>query len=411
MNRQRLLERFLQYVRVDTTAREGTATYPSSPGQLELGKLIVQQLHQLGITNAAQDEHGIVMATIEATNGRSGPVLAFNAHFDTSPETTGANVQPQVIERYAGGDIPLPGRAGQIITVDQCPALQGLLGKTLVTTDGTTLLGGDDKAGIAIMMEIASVLCENPKSSHGPVRLLFTCDEEIGRGVQHVDVQKVAAQVCYTFDGGGANDVDIETFSADMAIVQLHGVNIHPSIAKGKMINAIRMAGAFLERLPRNLSPEHTDGRAGFLHPYVLEGSVAQSSIKILLRSFETMELEPFAEQLREVGRSVEHEFHGGRVEVQIQKQYRNMRDGLAREPRAVQLAVEAHRRLDREAKLSIIRGGTDGSQLTERGLPTPNLSSGQHNIHSPLEFVCLDEMLAACEIGLELVKLWGEAE
>lgn len=410
MNRQRLLDRFLQYVRVDTTARDGASSYPSSPGQLELGKLIVQQLHDLGIRDAAQDQFGIVLATIPATNGKAGPVLAFNAHFDTSPETSGKDVKPQVIDKYAGSDIPLPGNSAQVISVEKCPALRDLVGKTLITTDGNTLLGGDDKAGIAIMMELAAHLHENSGLKHGPVRLLFTCDEEIGRGVQHVDLQRVAAHVCYTFDGGGQNDVDVETFSADMAVVKIQGVNIHPSIAKGKMVNAVRMAGAFLEKMPRRLAPELTDGREGFLHPYILEGGVAQTTIKVLLRSFESAELAPFAEQLREVGRAIEREFPGGRVEVQIQRQYRNMREGLTGEPRAVQFAVEAHRRLGREPKLSIIRGGTDGSQLTERGLPTPNLSSGQHNIHSPLEFACLDEMLAACDVGLELIKLWGEA-
>ncbi len=410
MNRKRLLERFLQFVRVDTTAREGAATYPSTPGQLELGKLVVSQLRQMGIADVSQDEHGIVLATIPANNGRSKPVVAFNSHFDTSPETPGANVRPQLIEKYAGGDIPLPGNPNQIISVDKCPDLNNLLGKTLITTDGNTLLGGDDKAGMAIMMELAQHLIENPAIQHGPVRLLFTCDEEIGRGVQHVDIARVAADVCYTFDGGGQDDVDQETFSADLATVGLHGANMHPGIAKDKMINAIRMAGSFLEKMPRDVAPERTDGRVGFLHPYTLEGSVAKSEIKILLRSFETAELEPLAQRLREIAREVEHEFTGGRVEVQIKKQYRNMRDGLIREPRAVEFAVEAHRRLGREAKLTIIRGGTDGSQLTERGLPTPNLSSGQHNIHSPLEFACLDEMLAACEVGIEIIKLWANA-
>jgi tripeptide aminopeptidase len=411
MNQRRLLERFLQYVRVDTTAREGATDYPSSPGQRELGRLVVQQLREMGIDDAVQDPHGIVLATIPGNNGRKSPTVAFNAHFDTSPETTGANVQPQVIESYQGGDIPLPGNATQVISVDKCPALRELVGATLITTDGNTLLGGDDKAGIAIMMELAQHLQEHPSISHGPIRLLFTCDEEIGRGVQHVDVARVAANACYTFDGGGKNDIDVETFSADLAVVCLTGVNIHPSIAKGKMINAIRMAGAFLDRLPPELAPEKTDGRDGFLHPYTLEASVAKAEIKILLRSFESSELVPFADRLRELAKIVETAFPGGKVEVEIRKQYRNMRDGLPREPRAVAFAVEAHRRLGREPKLSIIRGGTDGSQLTERGLPTPNLSSGQHNIHSPLEFACLDEMLAACEIGLEIVKLWGEAE
>ena len=228
MNRQRLLDRFLQYVRFDTTAREGVDEYPSSPGQLELGRIVLKQLQELGLEDAAQDEHGIVMATIPGNC--DAPTVALNAHFDTSPETSGANVRPNVIENYSGGDIPLCGDASKVITQAKCPELAGLVGKTLITTDGTTLLGGDDKAGIAIMMELANHLIENPDIKHGPVRLLFTCDEEIGRGALHVDITKVNATVAYTFDGGGQNQVDLETFSADLATITFEGINIHPAI-------------------------------------------------------------------------------------------------------------------------------------------------------------------------------------
>ncbi len=407
MNRQRLLDRFLQYVRVDTTAREGVQQYPSSQGQLQLGRLVLEQLTQLGLEDAAQDEHGIVMATVPGNT--QAPVVAFNAHLDTSPETSGAGVNPQVISSYPGGDIVLEGDDSQVITQDQCQELAGLVGKTLITTDGTTLLGGDDKAGVAIMMELAHHLMEHPDVRHGPVRLLFTCDEEIGRGALHVDIDKVDASVCYTFDGGGQDDVDVETFSADLATVKFSGVNIHPAIAKDKMINAIRGAGWFIQRLPHDLAPEKTQDRDGFLHPYTIEGGVAGVTLKIILRSFETPQLSTYADQLRAIAQTVQGDVPGCQVQVEITKQYRNLGDGLKREPRAVEYAVEAHRRLGRQANLSIIRGGTDGSQFTERGLPAPNLSSGQHNIHSPLEFACLDEMLAACEVGLEIVKIWAE--
>ncbi len=407
MNRQRLLERFLQYVQIDTTARDDTENYPSSPGQIDLGKLVVAQLKEIGVREVSQDEHGIVLATIAGNS--SAPVIAFNAHFDTSPETSGANVRPRVIDNYAGGDIPLTGDTGKVITVEKCPELAELTGKTLVTTDGTTLLGGDDKAGIAIMMELASRLMESPHVERGDVRLLFTCDEEIGRGAMHVDVEKVNAAVAYTFDGGGQNKVEIETFSADLATVTFDGVNIHPAIAKDKMINAVRAAGEFLDTLPRELSPERTDGRDGFLHPYRIEGGVAQVIAKVLLRSFDTPTLDVYARQLREIAERVEKSFPGCSIDVSVKRQYRNLGDGLKREPRAAGYAIEAHQRLGRTAVEGIIRGGTDGSQFTEKGLPTPNLSSGQHNIHSPLEFVCVDEMLAACEVGLEIVKRWGE--
>lgn len=407
MNQQRLLDRFLQYVRIDTTAREGVDQYPSSPGQLELGRIVLRQLLELGLEDAVQDEHGIVMATVPGNC--EAPTVAFNAHLDTSPETSGANVRPNVIQNYSGEDIPLSGDATKIITRAKCDELAGLVGKTLITTDGTTLLGGDDKAGVAIIMELAHHLIENPEIKHGPVRLLFTCDEEIGRGALHVDIARVNATAAYTFDGGGQNQVDLETFSADLATVTFNGVNIHPAIAKNKMVNAVRAAGEFVNRMPRDLAPETTDGRNGFMHPYTIEGGVARCFVKILLRSFETSELGIFAEQLRTIASSVEKSFSDCAIDVAITRQYRNPGDGLRAEPRAAGHAIAAHQRLGREAEQGIIRGGTDGSQFTEMGLPTPNLSSGQHNIHSPLEFACLDEMLAACEVGLEIVKLWAE--
>ena len=407
MNQQRLLDRFLQYVQMDTTAREDTNCYPSSPGQRELGQLIVQQLQEMGISDAQQDQHGIVMATITG-NVAEAPVVAFNAHFDTSPETTGKNVQPNVIENFDGKDITLSGDTSKIITSETCAELPDAQGKTIITTDGTTLLGGDDKAGMAIMMELANHLMESPEIARGPVRLLFTCDEEIGCGVDHVNIEKLNATVCYTFDGGGQNMVDVETFSADMAMVTFTGVNIHPSIAKDKMKNAMRAAGQFLDQLPADLSPECTDGRDGFIHPYVIEGGVANVSLKILLRDFETTRLGDYATLLKNLAASVQQENPGITVEVAVRQQYRNMADGLAYEPRAVTLAVKAHENLGRSAEQTIIRGGTDGSRLTELGLPTPNLSSGQHNPHSPLEWACLDEMIAACEVGVEIVKLWA---
>lgn len=411
MNSKRLLDRFLQYVRVNTTAVEEAGRYPSSSGQIELGKILAQQLRAMGVEEVSQNEHGIVLATIPASPGKeNSPVIAFNAHLDTSPETSGDGVKPNVIENFDGADIQLAGDASKKITVEACPELATVVGKTIVTTDGTTLLGGDDKAGVAIMMELANTLLEATDISHGPVRLLFTCDEEIGKGVDHVSLDWVDATVCYTFDGGGQNDVDAETFSADAALITFTGVNIHPALAKDKMVNSIRAVARFIDRMPPELSPERTDGRDGFLHPYVLEGGVAKSTLKVLLRDFETPKLAIYAETLNRIAREVESDLSGIKVAVEIQKQYRNMADGLVDEPRAVEFAVLAHEKLGRTAKRSIIRGGTDGSQLTEMGLPTPNLSSGQHNIHSPLEWVCLEEMVAAGEVGIEILKLWAES-
>jgi tripeptide aminopeptidase len=410
MNEQRLLDRFLRYVKVHTTADDSTDRYPSSPGQLELGRMLVDELRGMGLPDALQDEYGIVSATVPATVNRPAPVVAFNAHLDTSPETSGEGVNPQVIRNYSGEDIQLPGDPSKVIRVEECPALKELAGKTLITTDGHTLLGGDDKAGVAVIMETAQWLVEHPEVPHGPVKVLFTCDEEIGRGVKHVDVKRLGATVCYTLDGSGAGLIDVETFSADLATVVIRGVNIHPSIAKDRMVNSIRAAAEFIARLPRDvMAPEVTSGRDGFLHPYQLEGGVAQTRLKILLRDFDTANLARQAELLHSIATKVESRTAGVKVEVQITRQYRNMAEGLRREPRAVSYAQEAFRRLGKEAKLDIVRGGTDGSQLTELGLPTPNLSTGQHNIHSPLEFACLDEMVEAGRVLVELVKIWAE--
>ena len=302
MKSERLLERFLQYVKIDTTAVEESGRYPSSDGQFELGKLLVAQLNEMGAADVQVNDHGIVMATVPG-NVDGAPVVAFNAHLDTSPETSGANVKPNVIRDFDGNDIVLSGDSTKVITAATCSELPAAKGKTIITTDGTTLLGGDDKAGVAIMMELASHLIENPDIPRGPVRLLFTCDEEIGHGVDHVDIDAVNATVCYTFDGGGRDMVDQETFSADMALVTVTGVNIHPSIGKGRMVNAIRVASDFINMMPTAVSPECTDGRYGFMHPYVMDGGVAESTIKILLRDFETDKLAAYADLSEAVGR------------------------------------------------------------------------------------------------------------
>lgn len=407
IHRRRLLERFLQYVQVGTSADPTSQSYPSSPGQLELGKILAQQLKQMGIEDAEQDANGLVWGTIPATVPGDIPTILLNAHLDTSPEAPGDRVQPQVIDRYQGGDIPLL-KDGKVITVEQCPALLELIGKTLITTDGSTLLGGDDKAGVAIIMELAHHLIENPHLPHGPIRILFTCDEEIGRGTQCVDLRKAKARVGYTLDGGGAGTIDQETFSADMAIVRFTGANIHPSIGKGRMINSIRAAAKFVDLLPlERLSPESTDGRQGFIHPYDLKGGVGSAELHLILRDFDTSKLDEYAAALRQVALQVEWRMPGLKVEVEIRKQYRNMADGIRKMPFAIELAKQAFEILEQPYRLDIIRGGTDGALLTEMGLPTPNLASGQHNIHSVLEFACLDQMQQALEHLVVLVDLW----
>ncbi len=405
-----LLERFCQYVRIDTMAKEGAETYPSSPGQLELGRLLVGQLRAMGIADAAADEHGIVLATLPATVTWHAPTIAFIAHLDTSPETSGSGVEPIVHREYTGSDIVLPGDPTKVIRVVDNPELANLVGSTLVTSDGTTLLGADDKAGVAVIMEAAAYLVANPQLPHGRIRLCFTCDEEIGHGVDHLDLHKLGAQVAYTLDGGGQGEIDGETFSADLAVVTFTGVNIHPAIAKGKMINAVRLAGAFLNGLPwQTLAPETTAEREGFLHPYRMEGGVASVSLRILLRDFDTAQLKGKAKILEDSADQLMAEHPGAKIEVKVTPQYRNMAEGLAKEPCALACAGKAMIRVGLEPKLTIVRGGTDGSRLTELGLPTPNLSTGEHNLHSPLEFTCLEEMASAVKVVTELAIIWGE--
>ncbi len=303
----------------------------------------------------------------------------------------------------------MPGAPDQIIRVAENPELDQLEGHTLITTDGTTLLGADDKAGLAIIMEVVEYLQEHPELPHGPVRILFTCDEEIGRGVDFVDLTRLGADVGYTLDGPAAGRIDVETFSADLATVEIQGVNIHPAIAKGRLVNAVRVAAELVDRLPRDhRSPESTSGREGFLHPYSIEGGVAEVSLKILLRDFDTARLEDHANLLRQTAAAVAAEFPGANVHVRVTPQYRNLGDGLAREPRAVDFAEKAFRQLGYPSCRSIIRGGTDGSRLTELGLPTPNLSSGQHNPHSTLEWACLEEMRQAAEVVAQLLQIWA---
>jgi tripeptide aminopeptidase len=409
MNMNTLLDRFCRYVRIDTQANENAGKYPSSAGQLELGRILADELRQFGVRDVDVDSHGIIMATIPATTAKPAPTMAWIAHLDTSPETSGRNVKPIVHRNYDGKDIVLPGDASKALRVAENPELAAVKGKTIVTTDGTTLLGADDKAGISVIIEATAHLLAHPEIPHGPIRICFTCDEEIGHGVDHVDLKKLGAVVGYTLDGGGQGEIDGETFSADLAVVTISGINIHPAIAKGAMVNAIRLAGAFLARLPwQTLAPEVTDGRDGFLHPYRIEGGVASTTMRILLRDFETAKLAEKAELLRSIARLLQAEHPRAKIEVQVTPQYRNMAEGLAREPRALDYAEIAMRRAGIEPKRTIVRGGTDGSRLTELGLPTPNLSTGEHNLHSPLEWTCLEEMAAAVRVLVELAQVWG---
>ncbi|WP_442508246.1 peptidase T [Novipirellula sp. SH528] len=407
INSSRLLERFLRYVRIDTAADPNSTDYPSSSKQRTLAQLLEQELLAMSITDAHMDENALVWGTVPATNGGTSPAVALVAHMDTSPEAPSANVTPQVIEAYAGGDISLP--SGNEISFSGTPELASLIGKTLITTDGTTLLGGDDKAGIAIIMELAETLIENPHLQHGDVRLLFTCDEEIGHGTDKIDLQKLNATVAYTVDGGGAGDIDVETFSADGATVRFTGNNIHPAIAKDVMVNATRAAADFLAALPRDgMTPETTSDRQGFIHPNAIHGGVGEATVELILRSFDSEDLKGYADIVRAAAETAAKKTPGVKADVKIYRQYRNLREGLEKLPQSVEFAEQAFKNLGRPCSREIVRGGTDGSQLTEKGLPTPNLSSGQHNIHSVREFACLDEMVEATEHLVELLALWN---
>ncbi|MCY2964957.1 MAG: peptidase T [Planctomycetota bacterium] len=404
-----LLNRFLRYVRIDPQSNEARDSVPTTAKQLDLCRLLAHECNELGLVDVSLSEHGVVLATIPATQPHAAPVIAWLAHVDTSPETSGRDVNPQVHEDYQGGDIVLPGAPSQVIRVADNPALKGLRGKTIITTDGKTLLGADDKAGVAAIMTAAEYLMTHSEIPHGPVRICFTCDEEVGRGVDHLNLSELGAVCGYTLDGEGAGMIDCETFSADQAVVTVTGINIHPSIGKGKMVNAVRILSEFIARLPSDrLSPETTDDRDGFLHPYHIEGGVAEASVRILLRDFETPKLAKYAKLLDSIADDLRTTYPRATIDVRVKAQYRNMRDGLAKEPRALPKAVAAMRACGIEPTLSIIRGGTDGSRLTELGLPTPNLSTGEHNPHSPLEWTCLEEMQQAADVLVALAKEWG---
>lgn len=403
-----LLDRFCRYVRVETTANEDTTDYPSTPGQLDLSRMLADELKALGLADVSMDEFGIVMGTVPG-NVDGAPTMCWCSHVDTSPEFSGKNVKPIVHENYDGKDIVLPGDMSRVIKIADDPELARLTGSTIVTSDGTTLLGADDKAGVAAIVTAADVLINDTSIKHGPIRVLFTCDEEVGRGTEKLDLKKINAHVAYTVDGSDEGIVECETFSADQAIVTIRGKNIHPGYAKGKMVNALRAAARFISEMPHDhCSPETTSDRDGFLHPYVIEGGVPEVKIKVLLRSFVTAELADLATVLKNAAARTEEAFPGCKVDVDVRTQYRNMAEYLKAEPRAQKLAEQAIANVGMKPIVGSIRGGTDGSALSQKGLPTPNLSVGMHNYHSPLEWACLEQMEKAVKVLVELAKLWG---
>lgn len=402
------LERFLRYVRIDTQSDPHSDSYPSTAKQLDLSRLLVEELKEMGAGDAELDEHGYVMATIPATAPREAPTIALLAHVDTSFEVSGADVQPQVV-RYEGGELPLPGDPAQVLHPADLPELADHVGHELVTSDGTTLLGADNKAGVAEIMAAAAYLLRHPELEHGRLRICFTPDEEVGAGTDHLDLGRLGAEAAYTFDGSTAGEIEDETFSALQVKVGFHGRNTHPGTAKDVMVNAIKLAADFVASLPRDSrSPETTDGRDGFVHPVELEGHVDRSTVTLILRDFDEDELAGHERLVRELA---ERAAAGQPVDVAVKRQYRNMKQYLDGHPRVVAAADEATRRVGLEPRRALIRGGTDGSRLSEKGLPTPNVFTGGHAYHSKREWICVADMGAAAAAAVHLAQVWAEAD
>jgi tripeptide aminopeptidase len=404
------LERFLRYVTYDTQSDPSSSTTPSTAKQLVLLDVLVDELVALGLTDAIRDDRGIVTATIPATSKKANvPVIGFVAHVDTSPEMSGANVKP-IVHHYAGGDIVLPDDPAAVLRASEIPDLAAKVGEDIVTASGTTLLGADDKSGVAVAMAVAEHLVRNPNIVHGPIRLAFTPDEEIGHGVRHFDVQRFGAFCAYTLDGDKLGRLNSETFSADAMAVVFHGFNTHPGLATGEMLNSIKVAADFVNRLPKDgLAPETTSGRDGFVHPNDVIATVDRTEVRFIIRDFRTAGLAEKEAFLEKLARETAKDWPGTRVSTAIQEQYRNMNDVLDRHPQVVENAREAIRRTGLALEELPIRGGTDGSILSEMGLPTPNLFTGQHNFHSRLEWVSAQDMEKSAEVVLNLIRIWEE--
>jgi tripeptide aminopeptidase len=402
-------DRFLRYVRIDTQSDASSRSCPSTEKQKDLGRLLANELRELGLTDAHLDDHGYVYATIPANSSKSVPVICFCSHMDTSPDCTGANVKPQVVKNYQGGDIVLTGDPSQIIRAAEHPALADQIGHDIITTDGTTLLGADNKAGVAEIMDAARFLVANPQIKHGKIRILFTPDEEIGRGADKVDLKKLGADFGYTIDGESAGHLEDETFSADGATIVIQGVSAHPGFAKGKMEHAAKIAARIIERLPREMSPETTEGREGFLHVTGLDATLDHATLSLIVRDFDEDGLKKKEDLLEQIVRDVMREFSRSSYRMSVTPQYRNMKVVLDRHPQVVTNALEAIRRAGLSPIKSSIRGGTDGSRLSFMGLPCPNVFAGEHAFHSRLEWVSVQDMEAAVRTIVHLAMIWEE--
>jgi tripeptide aminopeptidase len=403
-------ERFMRYVQVDTQSDPLSNTQPTSEKQKDLSRLLVDELKQMGIGDAHMDEHGYVYATVPSNTTKPVPVLCFCAHVDTAPDASGTGIKPLLHKNYDGSDIRFPDDAALVLRKSDFPYMERLMGHDLITASGGTLLGSDDKAGVAEVMDAAHFLITHPEVKHGAIRLLFTPDEEVGKGTAKVDMQKLGAQFGYTLDGGEAGSLEDETFSADGVQLIIHGVITHPGYAKNKMINALKIAGDVLASLPRaELSPETTEKKQGFIHPVQVDGIAEKASIDFIIRDFVTDGLKKKEDFLLSLVEMVMENYPGARFEFNVTEQYRNMKEVLDQHPQVVDYAKEAIARAGLQLKMESIRGGTDGSRLSFMGLPCPNLFAGEQAIHSKLEFISIQDMNKAVETIVNLACIWEE--
>lgn len=403
-------ERFLRYVTVDTQSDPLSPSCPSTEKQKDLGRLLVKELLEIGIEDAHLDEYGYVYATVPAnTEKENVPVICFCSHIDTSPDSSGEGVKPIVHKNYQGKDLVLPDDPAQVIKFNDHPDLKNQNGNDVITASGTTLLGADNKAGLAEIMDACYQLISHPEIKHGKIRILFTPDEEIGRGVDKVDIEKLGAYAGYTIDGESAGNMENETFSADGAKLIIKGVSAHPGFAKGKMESAIKIAGEIIAKLPPGLSPEGTEGMQGFVHPVAVVGHVETATIDFIVRDFDDEKLTDHANAIRKIAEEVLKNYPKSGYELEVKPQYRNMKNVLSRQPEIVEYAMEAIKRAGLNAKLCSIRGGTDGSRLSFMGLPCPNIFAGEHAFHSKQEWVSVQDMQKAVETILHLCTVWEE--
>lgn len=403
------VKRFLKYVKYDTQSDEESTSFPSTEKQKILSKDLAEELKQMGLKDAHMDEWGYVMATLPSNTDKPVDTIAFIAHVDTSPAVSGLNVNPVIRRNYQGGDIPLES-GGWVIKESENPDLKNMTGFDIITTDGTTLLGADNKAGVAEIIDAVNYLLTHPEIKHGDIKICFTPDEEVGRGTEKIDLKKLGAKYAYTVDGSSRGEIETETFSADAVVIKFFGKNIHPGYAKGVMINSIKMAASFMESLPKDtLSPETTEKREGYVHCTSINGNEELTTLKFIIRDFETPKLKEYEELLKKLAEGTIAKFPGSKMEFQVIEQYRNMIEVLKDHPQVMDYAVEAMKRLNIEPIMHPIRGGTDGSRLSFMGLPTPNIFAGEHSFHSQLEWVAVQDMQEAVKLIVEIAKVWEE--